>query len=292
MSILNIRPAKRELAKVVVGISGTSGSGKTYTALQIAKGMARGDVSKIALLDTENKRGSLYADMFYPDQFLVGDLEPPFSPARYIEAIKEIEESGAKVLIIDSASHEWEGEGGCEDIANASLLAGKKMADWKKAKYEHKKFVNALLQSNMHIIVCLRAREKTDFKNPNKPVSLGLQPICEKNFMFEMTASLMMFNSGSEQMILKPCEGLPLTGMQKGYMGEATGAALIDWVEGTQQAAAELVDEGKKLMLKCENTAELKAAWTSLAPLVRTKIGADFLKAEQKRVAEPKSVSL
>jgi len=115
---------------------------------------------------------------------MIGDLVPPFSPARYAQAIKEFQEKGIKVLVIDSGSHEWEGEGGCEDIANASLLAGKKMANWVGAKRDHKSFMNTLLHCDMNVIVCLRAREKTDFKNPDKPVSLGIQPICEKNFMF------------------------------------------------------------------------------------------------------------
>ena len=206
MSILNIRPAVRSGSKVVIGIAGISGSGKTYSALKLARGMVN-NTNEIGFLDTENKRGSLYADIL-DGQFLIGDLFPPFSPSRYADAIKEFQNAGVKVLVVDSVSHEWEGDGGCEDIANAPLLNGKKMADWKRAKSEHKKFMNALLQSDMHIIACIRAREKTDFKNPKQPVSLGIQPITEKNFMFEMTASMMMWNEGVNQQFLKMPEAL------------------------------------------------------------------------------------
>lgn len=62
----------------------------------------------------------------------------PFSPARYRQAIEEFQAAGVKVLVIDSGSHEWEGEGGCSEIAEQPLLQGKKMADWKRAKAEHK----------------------------------------------------------------------------------------------------------------------------------------------------------
>ena len=78
MGILNIRPAVRGGSKVILGIAGPSGSGKTYTALQIARGMVS-DSSKIGFLDTENKRGSLYADIL-DGKFMIADLYAPFSP--------------------------------------------------------------------------------------------------------------------------------------------------------------------------------------------------------------------
>lgn len=233
MGILNIREAVRAGSKVVIGIAGPSGSGKTYTALKIARGMVDSP-KEIGLLDTENRRGSLYADIL-DGKFLIGDLFAPFSPSRYRQAIKEFQDAGVKVLVIDSASHEWEGDGGCEEIAAASG----KMANWKLAKSEHKKYMSGLLQSDMHIIVCIRAREKTSFSDPKAPVSLGLQPICEKNFMFEMTASMMMWNEGKNQQFLKMPEALrSIFGDGSDYLSERHGKALIDWVN-----TGEAVDE-------------------------------------------------
>ena len=226
MSIINIRPAERAGAKVVIGIAGQSGSGKTLTALYIARGMVD-HPSKIGFLDTENKRGSLYSDEL-DGQFMIGDLYPPFSPDRYSQAIREFEKAGVKVLVVDSITHEWEGEGGCIDIAENT---NSKIADWKKAKAEHKKFMNTLLQADMDIIVCVRAREVMDFRVPSKPVSLGIQPICEKNFMFEMTASVMMYNEGVNQQHLKvPKELKSVFGDGNGYLGRNTGAGIRAWV--------------------------------------------------------------
>lgn len=238
MTTIQIRKAQREGARLVIGIAGVSGSGKTYTALQLAWGMANGDASKVGFLDTENRRGSLYADCLVSKdgtihQFLIGDLYAPFSPQRYIDAILEFQKAGVEVLIIDSVTHEWEGAGGCQEIA---ANTSSRMADWKRAKAEHKRFMNALLQSDMHVICCIRAREKTDFTNPKEPKSLGLQPIQESNFMFEMTASVMMHDQGTRQDVLKCPEDLtPILGRGQGYISARDGMSLRKWVDGAKQ---------------------------------------------------------
>lgn len=274
MSILNIRPAKRGGAKAIIAIAGPSGSGKTFTGLKIARGMVD-HPSKIGLLDTENKRGSLYADIL-DGPFMIGDLYPPFSPKRYSEAIKEFQESGVEVLVIDSVSHEWEGEGGCDDIANAPLNAGKKMANWVGAKREHKSFMNTLLQCNMNVICCIRAREKTDFKDPQKPVSLGIQPVCEKNFMFEMTASLLMENEGKKQSFLKmPAFLLKAFGSGQGYLGEETGKKIIEWINTGEKEDPEITRIKSEMLMACEfGLAGVIAIWNSLKPAQKKQLEA------------------
>lgn len=253
MGILNIKPVERGGSKVIIGIAGPSGSGKTYTALKIARGMVS-HPSKIGFLDTENKRGSLYADIL-DGQFLIGDLYPPFSPNRYSLAIKEFQDAGVEVIVIDSTSHEWEGEGGCDDIANAPKADGtpRKIANWIGAKREHKAFMNTLLQCNMNVICCIRAREKTDFKDPNKPISQGMQPICEKSFMFEMTASMMMYNEGLTQHFLKLPEFLKdAFGDGKQYLGEETGQKIIQWVNTGKKENPEVSKLKAEMLMECE----------------------------------------
>lgn len=260
MGILNIREAVRAGSRVVIGIAGPSGSGKTYTALKIARGMVSSP-REIGFLDTENRRGSLYADIL-DGKFLIGDLYAPFSPARYRQAIEEFQAAGVKVLVVDSVSHEWEGDGGCEEIA----ASGGKMANWKLAKSEHKKFMSALLQSDMHIIACIRAREKVDFKNPRDPVSLGLQPICEKNFMFEMTASMMMWDSGRNQQFLKmPSDLVSVFGDGSNYLNESHGKALIEWVNSGEKVNEELEYWRSRLQMKANDGLQaLKAEWMNM----------------------------
>lgn len=275
MAILNIRPAVRAGSKLVIGIAGQSGSGKTFSALLVARGMVD-KASEVGFLDTENRRGSLYANAL-DAPFMIGDLFYPFTPERYSQAIKEFQAHGVKVLVVDSTSHEW--ESGCHEMAEAPMITpnqyGKlaKVADWKKAKAEHKKFMTVLLQSDMHIICCIRAAEKTDFRNPSKPVSLGIQPICEKNFMFEMTASVMMYNEGQQQQHLKvPIELKSIFGDGNGYLSIETGKKIIAWAnDGDIDEEAESW-RNKMQLASNDGCDALKAAWQSMPEHVQTKL--------------------
>lgn len=272
MGILNIRPVSRGASKPIIAIAGVSGSGKTYTALKMARGMVSKS-SEVGFLDTENGRGSLYHDIL-DGQFQIGDLYAPFSPQRYSEAIKEFISVGVKALVIDSGSHEWEGEGGCDDIAQAPLLAGKKMANWVGAKRAHKGFMNTLLYCPIPVIVCLRAREKTDFKNPDKPVSLGIQPICEKNFMFEMTASFLMSEEGKRQKWLKmPSFLQPCFGNGEGYLGEEAGRKVMEWFNnGDKEDSAITTIKSEMLMAAEFGLAGVIAIWNKLTPALKKKL--------------------
>lgn len=181
-------PAVRESVTLLIALAGASGSGKTYSALRLAKGMA--PTGKIAFIDTEARRGLHYAEEF---QFLHSDMRPPFRPAAFIEGIRAAEAAGAEVVIIDSFSHEYDGQGGIMDWADELEASGTKSpGNWKVPKGAHKKLMNALLQCRASIIFCLRADEKIRIARENgKTVvePLGWMPICEKRFMFEMTAS-------------------------------------------------------------------------------------------------------
>lgn len=269
MAILNIRPAKRGESKVIIGIAGPSGSGKTYTALQIARGMVD-KPSEIGFLDTENKRGSLYADIL-DGVFMIADLLPPFSPNRYSQAIKEFQEAGVRVLVVDSVSHEWEGEGGCDDIANAPKADGseRKVANWNGAKREHKRFMNTLLQCDMDIITCLRAREKIKIeklKGKDEFIPQGMQPIQEKNFMFELTASIMVEDSGKRQSFLKmPSFLLPAFGDGNGYIGVKTGQLIRKWIKEGEREDPEITRLKSEMQMSCESGVDaLVKVWESV----------------------------
>src|SRR3990167_6378325 len=98
---MNIQKAQRKRAKMRIGMSSPSGAGKTYSALLLASGLA--DWNKICLIDTENGRGELYSNL---GEYNILNLQAPFSPERYIEAIKQCENAGMEVIIVDSVSHE------------------------------------------------------------------------------------------------------------------------------------------------------------------------------------------
>jgi hypothetical protein len=270
MSFLSIQPASREGAKTVTAFAGVSGSGKTFSAILYAYGLAKRQAHKVGFLDTENRRGRLYADILPGKaQFQIADFAAPFSPARYSEAIKQFEAAGVEVLVIDSVTHEWEGIGGCDDIANEGVAPGKP-GRWNKAKREHKKFMDTMLQSSMHIVVCVRAREKTkidrDAQGKTIFIPQGIQPVQEKNFMFEMTASLMMDNQGARQDVMKcPAALQPFLGRGTNYIGIEDGEAVRAWIDGGTPVNKELERIRATLANTCEQGMKaLEAAWKAL----------------------------
>lgn len=275
MSIFKIEDAEREGARLVLGIAGISGSGKTYTALQMAWGLANYNSQKVGLLCTENRRGRLYSDILVDGKgkvhkFKVIDMPPPYSPQRYIEAIKAFADYGVEVIVIDSVSHEWEGQGGCEDIAHAGSPRNPK---WNDAKREHKSFMNAMLQSPAHIIACLRAREKVKLEKRDgktEYVPQGVMAIQEKNFTFELTASLMMWNGGKSREVLKcPSELAPIFGntgeWSENYLTHEHGKRLREWVDGGQQLDPEIQRARELMQMACEQGLEaMQAEWGKL----------------------------
>lgn len=271
-------PAKREQVSLLIALAGASGSGKTYSALRLAKGMA--PAGKIAFIDTEARRGLHYAEEF---EFLHSDMRPPFRPANFIEGIRAAEDAGAEVVIIDSFSHEYDGQGGITEWADEIEAAGTKSpGNWKVPKAAHKKLMNALLQCRASIIFCLRADEKIRIARENGKTivePLGWMPICEKRFMFEMTASFTLTPD-------KP--GIPhfdlphkLQRQHRGMftdtkpIGEDSGAALAEWARGggpaptaapstTEKGVTEL--DADLAAAAAKGTEALKTVWSSIPP--------------------------
>lgn len=284
--MFTFRPATRDRIGLLFAIAGASGSGKTFSALLLAKGLANG-VGKIAVIDTEAGRAKHYADQF---SFLHGDFEPPFTPERYLEAIKAAEEAGATVIVIDSMSHEWNGEGGCADIqaAEAERMAtdrdGKVVPwkietmtgpAWKRPKIRHKRMVSRLLQSRSHLIFCLRAEEKVKFvketvngREKTNIVSQGFMPICEKEFMFEMSGSMTMHpdTPGTVRYDLRHKLNATLREIfaDTSMITEETGKRLREWAErgaDTRASPAEqkIIDGVRDLTERLEDCATLDA---------------------------------
>ena len=182
---MEYRRAVRENTNVLVALAGASGSGKTYSGMKLASGICGDD--PFLMVDTEARRGLHYADQF---DFEHVELRPPFTPKSYLDAVKAGARRGFKAILIDSASHEWEGEGGVLEMADAETR--KPPSNWIRPKMEHKRWVNGLLQSGTNLIICLRAQEKISIDDSGPKIVIlngGWQPICEKRFMFEMTVS-------------------------------------------------------------------------------------------------------
>lgn len=241
------REPKREGAPLLIGISGGSGSGKTYSSFLVARGLAGG--KPFAVIDTENGRALHYTD-FFPDMRHT-HLRPPFSPARYAEAIRDADAAGFPVIVVDSASHEYEGDGGVlrmqeEEFAKLGGYDGVKMLSWAKPKQEHKAYVRQLLQTKAHVILNMRAEDKIEMvDDPEKPgkkkvvakASLigaeGWIPIMEKRLPFELTLSLLLTPDapGVPKPVKLQEQHKPMVPLDR-PLDEQVGRQLAEWAAG------------------------------------------------------------
>ena len=181
---MHLQKAKRTNVKIKLALQGPSGSGKTYSALQVAYGLC-GNWDKIAIIDTENHSSELYAHL---GAFNVLSLEEPYTPERYIDAITICETAGMEVIIIDSISHEWEGNGGVLDIHGN--MAGNCFANWSKLSPRHNDFISAIIQSPCHVISTIRTKQDyvlTDKNGKMVPEKVGLKGVTRDGIDYEHT---------------------------------------------------------------------------------------------------------
>ena len=186
---MNIRKAERKQAKIRLALQGPSGSGKTYSSLLIAKGLVD-DWSKIVIIDTENFSADLYAHL---GSFNVLSITPPYSPEKYIEAITACVESGMEVIIIDSISHEWEGNGGILDIHGNMM--GNSFTNWSKVTPRHNRFVQHILQCPAHVLGTIRSKQDYVLNQKDGkfiPERVGLKGVTRDGMDYEFTTVLEM----------------------------------------------------------------------------------------------------
>jgi hypothetical protein len=185
MSKNTFKKATRKKAKLRLALTGVSGSGKTYSALMLAKGLG----GKVACVDTEACSASLYSHLL---DFDVLELSAPYSPDKYIDAITAAEDAGYDVLIIDSLSAAWAGSGGVlemvDEITRSSKSKNSYMA-WSTGTKEQEKLIQKILTSSLHIIACMRSKTAYEIMDNGQgkktPVKIGLQPIQRDNTEYE-----------------------------------------------------------------------------------------------------------
>lgn len=277
------RKAVRSQVKLLLGLSGGTGSGKTWTSLLLAKGLSGG--KRFGLIDTENGRASMYADFF---DFDVLEITAPFTPDNYFDAIKAAEKRGYPVIVVDQFSHEWEGEGGILDeqarivdvmVARSvkagdtrpewQIAEGHNMRAWAEAKAPHKRMMTHLTQMGCHLILNFRAEDKIEIakeadangklKTVIRPKqsatgTAGWIPICERRMPFELTTSV-LFKSD------RPGVAIPIK-LQEQHkkffpadrpLTEADGIALAEWARGGTTSKPDLltVDDIRDIEALC-----------------------------------------
>lgn len=245
--------AVRESVPLLIGLSSPSGAGKTYSALRLATGIQKVSGGEIFVIDTEARRSLHYADKF---NFRHVPFGAPFGPLDYLAAIQHCVRRGAGVIVVDSMSHEHEGPGGlleqhAKEVERRSKGDSRKaakvsLACWAKPKQERRRLINSILQLQVNMIFCFRAKEKVKVVPGKDPQPLGWMPIAGEEHIFEMTVHAFMHpgadgvpswdsNMPGERMMMKlPTQfrGLLNSGMP---FDERMGEEMAKWAAGDQQ---------------------------------------------------------
>jgi hypothetical protein len=180
---MELQQASKSQSRMRLALLGPSGSGKTYGALLIASGLTGGDWTKVAVIDTENRSAHLYSHL---GLYNVISLNDPYSPERFSNGIRLAEEAGQDVIIIDSASFEWNGPGGILDIHGA--MTGNSFQNWSRVTPRHNAFIQTILSSSAHVIATVRSKQDyilTDKAGKLTPEKVGLRGIQKDEFEYD-----------------------------------------------------------------------------------------------------------
>lgn len=261
---MNFRKAERKKAKLRLAICGPSGSGKTYSALLIAQGLTPG--GKIALIDTERGSGELYSGLMLYD---VATLTPPFTPQRYIQLIRGAERAGYDVLIIDSLSHAWTGEGGVLDMHDKATLASKtqnSFTSWREVTPQHNALVDAMIGADLHVIATMRTKTAYDLVDDGngrkKPIKVGLAPVQREGMEYEFTLVLDLSVDGHVATATK--DRTSSFDGKHWVPDAATSEALREWLDSGKdptEASCELLKSLKKSVDEIDAVPHLENWW-------------------------------
>jgi ABC-type dipeptide/oligopeptide/nickel transport system ATPase subunit len=262
-------PAVRGRVPIMLGMVGPSSSGKTYSSLRVATGIQKVTGGDIYVIDTEANRAKHYADMF---NFRHVPFAAPFNSLDYLAAIEHCYNKGAKIIIVDSTSHEHEGQGGHLEShemelkrlsqGDAAKAERVNFLAWVKPKMDRRKLINSILQMNANFIFCFRAKEKIKLTTGKPPKELGWQPIGGEEWIYEMTINFMLPPNSkgtpawssehtAEQAIMKLPKQFEYLFTEPKSLDEGIGEALAKWAQGDskpqQKPAGDLGE--KALML-------------------------------------------
>jgi hypothetical protein len=275
-------PAKRGASNTLLMIAGTYGTGKTYSALRLATGLAEG--GEIDFADTENGRALYYADKF---KFNHCPIHPPFRPEVFEAAAVLAQSRGSRVWVCDNFSWEHVGPGGLLEWHEKEVMrlsrgdVGKfdqvKATAWIAPKEAHRNMLQRLWQLNMHIVICVQAKKKLLISKDPKTGKTkwsdgGWAPVCGEDIPYAMTSSLLLqpdMGLGIP-VILKHQDDLDPLIPEDQPISEEIGRAIAAWARGEKAepvarapkpptSTAELRGEAKNLAVANELVAAFKA---------------------------------
>ena len=214
--------SNRRKAKIKMALQGSSGSGKTMSALLLAKGLTNDNLQNVAIIDTENGSSDLYAHL---GSYNVLNLEPPYTPEKYKEAIDICLKANMEVIIVDSISHCWD-----ELIDFHSKLPGNSFTNWNKVTPRQKAFVDKILQSPAHFIATMRTKQDYVLNQKNGkfvPEKVGLKAIQRDGVEYEFT---LVFDIDSKHFTVASKDRTNLfNGKPEFMINTSTGKKILEW---------------------------------------------------------------
>nr|MBQ6739378.1 AAA family ATPase [Synergistaceae bacterium] len=222
------RKAERRKSKLRLGITGPAGSGKTYSALLLAQGLG----GRIALIDTENGSGDLYSDLCDYD---ICNISAPYDVRKYLSAIHDAENERYDIIIIDSLSHAWAGDGGLLDMQGKivdSSRSGNSYTAWRQVTPLHNKLVEAMITSPAHIIATMRSKmdymQDKDEKGKSVVRKIGLAPVQRDGIEYEFS---LVFDLNVNHLVSVSKDRTSLFDGQNFVITPDTGVKLKDWLD-------------------------------------------------------------
>jgi hypothetical protein len=220
--------AERSQLWLRCALFGPSGSGKTMTALRMAKGIAEKTGVPYAVIDTEARSASKYADRF---KFKVDNLAGK-TIDHYLASLKTAQEMGYKVVVIDSLSHAWRELTDEVDRIAQSSSSKNTFSPWAKVNPKQKRFIDAILNFPGHIIATMRSNTEWVVKEgnggKNRPERIGLKPEQGKGIEFEFDL-LLELDQNHQAAVIKDRTG-KYQDETIDKPGEEFGVALYEWL--------------------------------------------------------------
>ena len=255
---MELKKSERCKAKIKMALQAPSGAGKSYSALLLAQGLTNGNLSKVAVIDTEAGSSNLYAHI---GSYNVLNLESPHSPERYIEAIDLCIKSGMEVIILDSISHCWDFL-----LDYHASLTGNSFTNWNKITPRQKAFVEKILQSDVHIICTMRVKQDyvlSEIKGKMVPEKVGLKAIQRDEISYEFT---IVFDIDYKHFATASKDRTNLfEGKPQFVINSNTGKKILDWCNSNMTK-----EELQVKVSECNNLSELTTLYNENLELAKT----------------------
>jgi nucleoside-triphosphatase THEP1 len=261
---MELKKSQRSKAKIKMALQGPSGSGKTMSALLLAQGLANGNLTKVAVIDTESGSSNLYSHL---GGYNVLKLDSPHSPDRFVEAIDICIKSGMEVVILDSISFCWD-----YLLDYHASLQGNSFVNWAKIKPFEKKFIDKILQSDVHIIATMRVKQDYVLNEKNGkmvPEKVGLKAIQRDEISYEFT---IVFDIDSKHYASASKDRSNLFESKPQFIiNTSTGSKILNWCNSTMTKS-----ELQMKVTECNNMQELTSLFNKHYDLAKT-IEQDFI---------------